>query len=126
MLNQSKSFWHLPLDWGRGGLVIALPEKSLSFKLEARVNSGNPGAIQKVLESFVGSNGSVKRAEDEKGGYLVEGRITGSSAKELNRQLLSALRKVEKKTTLRAEWTSGDETERYFDYVLKKKERKKT
>jgi hypothetical protein len=31
------------------------------------------------------------------------------------------LRKVEKRTTLRAEWTSDDgTTERYFDYVLKK------
>jgi hypothetical protein len=35
--------------------------------------------------------------------------------------LLSALRKVEKRTTLRAEWTSEDgNTERFFDYVLKK------
>jgi len=34
---------------------------------------------------------------------------------------LSALRKVVKRTTLRAEWTSGDGTgERFFDYVLKK------
>jgi len=44
----------------------------------------------------------------------------GASAKELNRTLLSALRKVEKRTTLRAEWSSGDTTERFFDYVLKK------
>jgi len=35
--------------------------------------------------------------------------------------LLSALRRVEKKTTIRAEWTSADNTtEKYFDYVLKK------
>jgi hypothetical protein len=27
---------------------------------------------------------------------------------------------VEKRTTLRAEWTCGGATERYFDYVLKK------
>jgi len=27
-------------------------------------------------------------------------------------------RRVEKRTTLRAEWTSGDSTERFFDYVL--------
>jgi ATP-dependent Clp protease adapter protein ClpS len=33
----------------------------------------------------------------------------------------NALRKVEKKTTLRAEWTSDDNTtENFFDYVLKK------
>lgn len=37
-------------------------------------------------------------------------------AKELNRTLLSALRKANKRTTLRA----GDTTEHYFDYVLKK------
>jgi hypothetical protein len=41
-------------------------------------------------------------------------------AKEMNRTLLYALRKVERKTTLRAEWTSGDNTtQRIFDYVLK-------
>ncbi len=45
----------------------------------------------------------------------------GESAKELNRALLSSLRKVEKKTRIRAEWTSQEgTTERYFDYVLKK------
>jgi hypothetical protein len=38
----------------------------------------------------------------------------------LNRTFLSALRRVDKKTTLRAEWTHGDNTERFFDYVLKK------
>jgi hypothetical protein len=52
--------------------------------------------------------------------FLVEAEMEGATAKELNRTLLSALRKVEKRTTLRAEWTSGDTTERYFDYVLKK------
>jgi hypothetical protein len=43
------------------------------------------------------------------------------SARDLNRTFLSALRKVEKRTTLRAEWVSADGTsERFFDYVLKK------
>jgi hypothetical protein len=42
------------------------------------------------------------------------------SPKELNRTLVSALRKVEKRTALRAEWTSGDTPEHYFDYVPKK------
>jgi hypothetical protein len=35
--------------------------------------------------------------------------------------LLSELRRVEKKTRLRAEWTSGNTTERFFDYVPKVK-----
>ncbi len=47
--------------------------------------------------------------------------MEGASARQLSRALLSALRKVEKRTTLRAEWTSSDNlTERFFDYVLKR------
>jgi hypothetical protein len=61
--------------------------------------------------------GSVREEADE---FLVEAETEGASVKELNRTLLAALRKVEKRTTLRAEWSSGDATERYFDYVLKK------
>ena len=36
-----------------------------------------------------------------------------------NRQLLSALRRVEKRTRLRAEWTAGGTTCRFFGYVPK-------
>ncbi len=57
------------------------------------------------------------KAGDE---FVVEAEMEGASAKELNRTLLSALRKAEKRTTLRAQWSSGDSTERFFDYVLKK------
>jgi hypothetical protein len=60
----------------------------------------------------------VERKEDD--GFLIEAEMGGSSAKELNRTLFYALEKIAKLTTLRAEWTSGDTTERYFDYVLKK------
>jgi hypothetical protein len=43
------------------------------------------------------------------------------SARDLNRTLLSAVRKVEKRKTLRAEWISADGTgERFFDHVLRK------
>jgi len=52
--------------------------------------------------------------------FEVEAQMEGASARDLNRTLLSALRKVEKRTTLRAEWTCGDTTQRFFDYVLKK------
>jgi hypothetical protein len=64
------------------------------------------------------TKGSVKKVGEE---FVVEGEMKGTSAKELNRSLLSALRRVEKKTRLRAEWTSDNNTtERFFDYVLKK------
>jgi len=52
---------------------------------------------------------------------VVKGEMEGSSARDLNRALLSALRHVERKTRLRAEWTSEGTTERFFDYVPKGK-----
>src|ERR1017187_8035714 len=87
------------------------------FRVVARVSSLSPKAIRPVLEKAV-TKGSVKEA---KGEFVVEAEMEGESAKDLNRSLLSALRRVEKKTRLRAEWTSDDgTTERFFDYVLKK------
>ena len=86
------------------------------FKLIARVSSANPQAIRPVLENLV-TQGSVKEVEEE---FLVEAEMEGESAKELNRSLLSSLRRVEKRTRLRAEWTSDDGIiQRFFDYVLK-------
>jgi hypothetical protein len=58
---------------------------------------------------------------DDQGELVVEAELAGESPKELNRSLLSALRRAEKKTRLRSQWTAPDGTvERYFDYVLKK------
>ena len=55
---------------------------------------------------------------------MVTKSMVGESAKDLNRQLLSALRRVEKKTRLRAEWKAKDGTvSRFFDYVLKEESR---
>jgi hypothetical protein len=86
------------------------------FQLKARVSSSNPQAIRPVLENLI-TQGSVKEAQGE---FQVEAGMEGESAKELNRLLLSALRRVEKRTRLRAEWTSDDGiTQRFFDYVLK-------
>jgi len=81
------------------------------------VSSSNLKAVEPVLEQLI-RTGSVKEA---KGELFVEAELEGDSAKELNRFLLSALRRAEKKTRLRAEWTSDSgETQRFFDYVLKK------
>jgi hypothetical protein len=87
------------------------------FRLTAQVSSSSPQAIRPVLEKFI-TKGSIKKDDDE---FIIETEMQGSDAKELNRSLLSALRKAEKKTRLRAEWTSDDGTTlRFFDYVLKK------
>jgi len=91
------------------------------FKLTARISSANPQAVKPVLQRLV-TKGSVKEAEGE---FLVEADMEGGSAKELNRSLLYELRRAEKKTRLRAEWTSDNgTTERFFDYVLKKTSKK--
>ena len=89
----------------------------MKLKLKARVNRSDAATIQHALEQL-SSKGSIRKAGDE---FVVEAEMEGASSKELNRTLLSALRKAEKRTTLRAEWTSDDGTsERFFDYALKK------
>ncbi len=86
------------------------------FKLSARVSSSNPQAIRPVLENLI-TQGSVQEVKDE---FQVEAMMEGESARELNRFLLSSLRRIEKRTRLRAAWTSDDGiTQRFFDYVLK-------
>jgi hypothetical protein len=93
----------------------------MKFKLKAKINRADGETIRQALRQLAAVRASAKGAED---GFMVEAEIEGPSAKELNRTLLSALRRVEKKTTLRAEWTSSDSTvERFFDYVLKRTRR---
>jgi hypothetical protein len=84
------------------------------FWLVADVSSDDSAGLRPVLEKLV--DGSVTATED---GWHVEGTLAGDSARDLNRMLLSALRRVERRTRLRAAWTSGDTTERFFDYVPK-------
>jgi hypothetical protein len=88
----------------------------MKLKLKARINRSDAQTIRQALDRLA-AKGLVRKEGDE---FIVEAETEGASAKELNRTLLSALRKVEKRTTLRAEWTCGDTTERFFDYVLKK------
>jgi hypothetical protein len=88
----------------------------LKFKLKARINRSDPRTIQQALDQLTAKSSARKEGSE----FVLEAEMEGSSAKELNRCLLSALRKAERRTTLRAEGTCGDTTERYFDYVLKK------
>jgi hypothetical protein len=87
------------------------------FRVVARVSTESPDDVRPVLQRLI-VHGTVKSgsAPDE---FLIQAEFDGESAKELNRTLLSVLRRVEKRTRLRAEWTSGDVTERFFDYVSK-------
>ncbi len=71
-----------------------------------------------MLERFLGGKGSIKPIDE---GFEVEVELTGQSARDLNRMLLSEMRRVERRTRLRAEWTADGVTERFFDYVPKGK-----
>ncbi len=66
----------------------------------------NPKVIKPVLEQAI-ITGSVKEAGGE---LVIEAEMEGESARKLNRSLLSALRRAEKKTRLRAEWASDNGT----------------
>ena len=90
-----------------------MPKK---YTLKCLVSSNNPEAVKPVLEKAIGENGSVKPVGD---GFEVTAELTGESARDLNRSLLSEMRRAEKKTRLRAEWICEGITEKYFDYGLK-------
>ncbi len=86
-----------------------------TFQMTARVSSDNPKAIKPVLDEVL-PKGSVTTTDE---GFLIKTKMSGESARELNKTLLSALRRAEKKTRLRSEWVSGKSVERFFDYTLK-------
>jgi len=91
------------------------------FRLVARVSTDSPERIRPILRDvFPGAQIRGEGAE-----FVIETTMEGGSAKDLNRTVLSALRKVEKRTRLRAEWTrEDDQVYRFFDYVLKSTGRK--
>ena len=88
--------------------------------LSARVSSDSQYAVRPVLKKLLPA-ASIRREGSE---LVVKAELEGGDVKELNRSLLSALRRAEKRTRLRAEWSSQDGTTyRFFDYVLKKTSR---
>jgi hypothetical protein len=96
------------MAWQTGTVVL--------FRLKGEVSSENLSAIQPLLTQLTGGQVSVMPE-----GLHVEGAMEGSDARDVNRQLLSALRRVEKRTRMRAEWTADGITYRFFDYVPKPK-----
>ncbi len=97
--------------------TVGEPMTKRKFSLVARVSTENPQAIRRVLQDLV-PEGSITATGE---GFLVKAELRGTSARELNRAFLSALRRAERRTRLRAEWTAGNAVERFFDYVPKGK-----
>ena len=86
------------------------------FNLNAQVGSNNLSAIKPVLERLIGKTGTLKLINDS---FEIKAELEGESSRDLNRMLLSEMRKVEKKTRLRAEWTADGVSDKFFDYALK-------
>ena len=86
------------------------------FRLSAKVSSDNLSAIKPVLERIIENKGTIRETDQ---GFEVEAELEGESAAALNRIFLSELRRAEKRTRIRTEWTAGDTTEKFFDYVPK-------
>jgi hypothetical protein len=85
-----------------------------TFHLVGQVSSGNLDAVRVVLEEFGLSTEEIAGAS-----LRAVGVMEGEDARDVNRRLLSALRRVERRTVLRAEWSAGGLTHRFFDYVAK-------
>jgi hypothetical protein len=87
------------------------------FRLEGRISTDAPAALRPALRSLV-PEATVREDGPE---FVVVGTLVGADAKEVNRTLLSALRRIERRTRLRALWTGEDGVRyRFFDYVLKR------
>ncbi|MGA7861784.1 MAG: hypothetical protein WCB19_08005 [Thermoplasmata archaeon] len=89
------------------------------FTVRARISTESPAAIRPILRRLFPA-GSVTLTGDPKE-LVVRGEMEGGSAQDLNRSLLTELRRAERKTRLRAEWTFEGRTEKFFDYVPKGK-----
>jgi hypothetical protein len=87
----------------------------MKLRLGARVSSDSPDAVGRFLVGKFGAR-SVTRDDTD---WIVRAEVDCASARDANRELLSELRRVERKTRLRAEWTAGGSVERFFDYVAK-------
>jgi len=88
-----------------------------TFKLSATVSGDNVDGVRVALQRFLGPKATIERTGE---GFKVEATMVGVEARELNRQLLSAMRRVEKATRLRSDWTSDGVTEKFLDYVFVK------
>ena len=76
-----------------------------SFHLIADVSSDAPDRIREVVVQLFPTG-----VTETPHGFHIEAVLEGDSARDLNRTVLSALRRAEKRTRLRAAWTSGGMT----------------
>jgi hypothetical protein len=85
------------------------------FSLSGDVSSDDLAAVRPVLAELAGE----AAVAETQAGLHVECVMDGDDVRDANRRLLSALRRVERRTRLRAEWTDGEVIYRFFDYAPK-------
>ena len=85
------------------------------FTLVARIRTTDHAALRTVLADLIPHGVMAPTPE----GFRVEAELEGTSARDLNRMLLSGLRWVDRRATLHAAWTSEGITEHFFDYTAR-------
>ena len=85
------------------------------FTLVARIRTTDHAALGAVLANLI-PHGVMTPTPD---GFRVEAELEGTSARDLNRMLLSALCRLDRRATLHAAWTSEGITEHFFDYTAR-------
>jgi hypothetical protein len=83
-----------------------------TFDLVADVSSAQPVPVRAALTNLV--DGTVTATPN---GFHVEGQVAGDDPESAHRQLFSTLRRIEPRTTLRAEWTHDGTVHRFVDSV---------
>jgi hypothetical protein len=81
-----------------------------NFELVADVTSAQPVPIRAALTNLV--DGTVTATSN---GFHVEGHVSGDDPHDVNRQLFTTLRRIEPRTTLRAQWTREGTVHRFVD-----------
>jgi hypothetical protein len=93
------------------------PQSEQEFSLVAQVSSHDPEAIAPLLWEVLPAGSTIVGIAE---GFQIEARVAGESARELNRALLSTLRRRCRRTRIRAEWTDAQgRQQRFFDYTLR-------
>ncbi len=83
-----------------------------SYAFVADIGTKEPERLEPILVNFLGVDGILRTDY----GFRVRSTVEGPNARELNRKLLSLLRRAEQNATLEAEWTYNGTTERFVDY----------
>jgi hypothetical protein len=81
-----------------------------NFELVADITSAQPVPIRAALTNLI--DGTVTATSN---GFHVEGKVSGDDPQDANRQLFTTLRRIEPRTTLRAQWTHEGTVHRFVD-----------